>query len=119
MYAQNKSAVDQAVEGGKLLVDLIKVFSTGKPDTVSHTCDRTYADFCVLNKRDSSLTVAITHRASNEIRELVIMPGGRECSLQLPEGVWTYELKIRGSVASLRKGDLLIAGCQDLEMSVK
>jgi hypothetical protein len=118
MDAQQKSVVDQAVEGGKVLVELIKVIGGDKQDGVDPGCGGQHADLCITNARDSSLTVALTHRTSEGIRELIIVPGGRECSLHLALGVWTYDLKLRGTIGSLRKGDLLIEACEDLEMTV-
>ena len=119
LQGQESSVVDQALEGGKVLVELIKVISGDKDRAAKAGCRGHHADLCVVNQRDSSLAVAITHRNSNEIRELVITPGGRECSLQLIVGVWTYDLRIRGEAEALRKGDLLIEGCQDLVMQIK
>ena len=116
---QAKSVVDQAVEGGKVLVELIKVIGKDKDQGTDAGCRGQHADLCITNARDSSLTVAITHRASEVIRDLVIVPGGRECSLQLVVGVWTYDLRLKGMPGSMRKGDLLIEGCEDLEMTVK
>lgn len=116
---QNKSLVDQAVEGGKVLVELIKVIGGDRAKEADSGCAESFANLCITNERDSSLAVAITHRTSNETRELVITTGGRECSLQLAIGVWTYELRLRGAATPIRKGDLLIEACQDLEMTVK
>jgi hypothetical protein len=119
MIAQQKSVVDQAVEGGKVLVELIKVIGRDKQDGVDPGCGGQHADLCIRNARDSSLTVALTHRTTERIRELVIIPGGRECSLQLALGVWTYDLKLQGTIGSRRNGDLLIEACEDFEMTVK
>ncbi len=119
VIAQTRSVVDQAVEGGKLLVELIKVFSSDNNATADTGCKGRYADLCIANARDSSLTVILTHRASKEIRDLVIAPRDQECSLQLSIGVWTYDLRFRRSDRTIRKGDLLIEGCQNLEMTIK
>lgn len=119
VYGQSKTVVDQAVEGGKILVELIKVIGGDKEKEAGAGCRGSFANLCITNERDSSLTVAITHRTSNETRELVITTGGQECSLQLPIGVWTYDLKLRGSVHPMRKGDLLIEACEDLEMTIR
>ena len=118
-YGQDNSVIDQAVEGGKVLVELIKVIGRDKDKSTNSGCKGRHADLCITNARDSSLTVAMTHRTSNETRELVIIPEGQECSLHMQIGVWTYELKLLGSLAILRKGDLLIEACDDMAMSVK
>jgi hypothetical protein len=121
MSGQVKSPVDQAVEGSRVLVELIRAFSSDKErDKAENSeCKGRYADLCITNDRDSSLTVVITHRTTNELRELVITPAGKECSLQLPVGVWTYDLRHGSSVAPMRKGDLLVEGCNHLAMTIK
>lgn len=121
--AQTKTAADQVVnqvvEGGKVLVELIKVFSNDKSKDEVSGCKGRHADLCIVNARDTSLTVVMTHRTSEEQRELVIATEGTECSLQLPIGVWTYDLKVTGSIISVRKGDLLIEGCNNVTMTLK
>ncbi|HLF62329.1 MAG TPA: hypothetical protein VI603_01150 [Saprospiraceae bacterium] len=123
VQAQSKTAsdqvVDQLVEGGKVLVELIKVIGSDKGKDEDAGCKDRYADLCITNARDTSLTIAMTHRTSEEHRELIIAEAGEECSLQLPVGVWTYDLKVTGSMTSMRKGDLLIEGCNNVTMTIK
>lgn len=117
--AQTKTAADQVVEGGKVLVELIKVFSNDREKNEANGCKGKHADLCIANARDTSLTVAIAHRLTEEQRELVIVYGSKECCLQLPVGVWTYDLRLTGSMNSERKGDILIEGCNNLTMTIK
>ena len=119
LSAQTRTPVEQAVEGGKVLVDLIRVFSNDKEGSSDAGCKGRYADLCVINQRDTTLAVIILHRVSTERRELIIARDGKECSLHLPVGVWTYDLKQNGTTASIRKGDLLIEGCNDLTMTIR
>ena len=117
--AQSKTTIDQAVEGGKVLVELIKVFSGDRDKEETTGCRGRHADLCIVNARDTSLTVIVTQRTSLDTRELVITKGNQECSLQLAIGVWTYDIKLGGSLHSIRKGDLLIEGCNNLTMTIK
>lgn len=117
--AQTKTPVDQALEGGKVLVELIKVFSNEKDKDSETGCRGRHADLCILNARDTSLTVALTSRPGGEERELVITRDGKECCLQLHVGVWTYGIKLTGIEEPIRKGDLLIEGCNNLTMTIK
>jgi hypothetical protein len=119
VQAQTKTPADHAVEGGKILVELIRAFSAEKDRVAGAGCRGRHADFCVINLRDTSLTVIIASRASEEKRELIITRDNRECCLQLPVGVWTYELRLSGTPESMRKGDLLIEGCNNLTMTIK
>ncbi len=117
--AQTKTTDQVVVEGGKVLVELIKVLSGDKNKDEETGCKGRHADLCITNDRDTSLTVTINHRTSDEQHELVIVYGGSECSLQLPVGVWTYDLKLTGTLTSIRKGDLLIEGCNNVTMTIK
>lgn len=116
---QSAETTDQMIEGGKLIVELVKVLS-GKRDTDKDTgCKGKYADLCIQNTSANSIAVYLEHRVSAEKREVVILPAGKECVLQSRAGVWTYDLRITGAVQSLRKGDLLIEGCKNLVMNIK
>jgi hypothetical protein len=116
---QSKTTIEQAVEGGKVLIELIKVFSNDKEKNEATGCKGRHADFCVVNARDTTLTVILAARGTNETRELIITTESRECCLQLPVGVWTYELKLSGMLMAMRKGDLLIEGCNNVTMTIK
>ena len=117
--AQTRTTVEQAVEGGKVLIELIKVLGNDKEKKEASGCKGRHADFCVMNARDTSLTVILTARATSEMRELVITTESRECCLRLPVGVWTYELRFQGTTHAMRKGDLLIEGCNNVTMTIK
>ena len=116
---QAPSTSSHVIEGGKLVVELIKVIGSKRDSERDSGCRNTYADLCVINQSTHSLTVSLLHRLSEETREIVVLSGGRECCLQANVGVWTYDLRYSGSPQSLRKGDVLIEGCKDLEMTIK
>jgi hypothetical protein len=121
--AQDQPAGGQSsskvIEGGKVVVELIRAINGKKDQDRDPGCKNRYADLCIINHSGNSLMVSLLHRQTEETREVVVLPGGRECSLQAKVGVWTYDLKYPGSPLSLRKGDLLIQGCQNLEMTIK
>jgi hypothetical protein len=119
VFAQAKTTAEQAVEGGKLLVELIKVLNPEKGKAANQDCKGRHADFCVINNTQNALTVTITSRTTEEKRELVITTETRECCLQVPIGVWTYAIRISGSIELMRKGDLLIEGCNNMNMTIK
>ncbi len=117
--AANPNTSNQVIEGGKLVVELIKVFTNKKETERDPDCKNSHADLCVHNQSNSSLIVSLSFRQTGETREVVVLPGGRECSLQLRLGVWTYELKIPGSPLPMRKGDVLIEACNNIAMTIK
>ena len=116
---QTKNTTDQVIEGGKVVVELIKVLTAKKDLEKNPGCKGTYADLCVVNETPGSIVVIVRHRTNDEMREMVILPAMRECSLQIPVGVWTYDLRPGSSTQSIRKGDLLIEGCQNMVMNIK
>lgn len=116
---QSTAKLDPVIEGGKLIVELVKVLSNKKEPTKDGGCKNSFADLCIENGSKSSLTVFLEHRISAEKREVVILPGGKECSLQVKVGVWVYDLRITGAALPTRKGDILIEACNNMVMSIK
>jgi hypothetical protein len=116
---QATTKADPVIEGGKLIVELIKVLGNKKDQAKDSGCKGTYADLCIENESISSLTVLLEHRASAEKREVVVLPAGKECSLQAKVGVWSYDLRITGSPQAIRKGDILLEGCNNMVMNIK
>jgi hypothetical protein len=117
--AQSTETTDQVIEGGKLIVELVKALSNKKDPLRDPGCKGKYADLCIENESLNSITVQFEHRASGLKREMVILPKGRECFLQAQVGVWTYDLKITSTPTSMRKGDVLIEGCNNMVMNIK
>jgi hypothetical protein len=116
---QAPATSSHVIEGGKLVVELIKVIGSKRDSERESGCRNNYADLCVSNQSTHSLTVVLLHRQTEETREIVVLSGGIECCLQAKVGVWTYDLRYSGSPQSLRKGDVLIEGCKDMEMTIK
>jgi hypothetical protein len=116
---QTPAKADQVIEGGKVIVELVKAISGKKDVEKDNGCKGTYADLCIWNESINSMTVYLENRVSSEKREVVILPQGKECSLHARVGVWTYDLRVTGVVQSIRKGDLLIEGCNNLSMTIK
>ena len=119
LEAQQADPTLQVIEGGKLIVDLIQALGSKSDNPRDPGCKNRYADLCVENRAASSLNVSLEYRATGQKRDLVILPGGRECCLQLQVGVWTYDLRPTGALTAMRKGDIRIEDCQDLLMQIK
>ena len=117
--AQSKIPTEHVIEGGKVVVELIKALGGKRASDKYPGCKGNHADLCVENASSVSIVVSLLHRVSNEKREMIILPGTNECCLQLMVGVWTYDLCIRGTVTSIRKGDILLEGCQNMIMNIK
>lgn len=117
--AQQRDASLQVIEGGRLVVELIQALGSRQGPPRDPGCKNRHADVCIENLAPASTQVILESRESLPKRELVILPGGKECTLQVPAGVWTYELRLAGTFQAIRKGDLRIEGCQDVLMQIK
>lgn len=116
MQGQETKTADHVIEGSKVVVELIKALS-GKKNS-EKGCRDTYADICIVNETANALTVTLFHRENAEQRELVIQSSLKECCLRVAQGVWTYDLRLP-TAQSIRKGDILIEDCQNLQMNIK
>jgi hypothetical protein len=117
--AQTTPKTDPVIEGGKIIVELFKALGNKKEQGKDPGCKGVHADICVENGSSQSMTLYLEHRATAEKREVVVMPGGKEFCLQARVGVWTYDLKASGTLPSIRKGDILIEGCNNMVMQIK
>jgi hypothetical protein len=118
-FSQAPQTADQVIEGGKIIVELVKALSNKKDLDKDPGCKGNFADLCIENESSNSITVQLEQRTTPEKREVVVLPKGRECFLQVRVGVWTYDLRLTGTTSSIRKGDLLIEGCNNLSMNIK
>jgi hypothetical protein len=116
-FCQTGNAAGQVIEGGKVVVELIKALR-GKTDK-NPGCKDLYADVCIMNESPVTIMVLLQKRETGEKREMVVQSKMRECCLRTSTGVWTYDLRINENAQPIRKGDLLIEGCQNLTMNVK
>ena len=65
------------------------------------------------------MTIILRQRVAGEKREVVVLPEGKECALQIRRGVWNYDLQITGTQQTIRKGDMMIKGCNNMAMTIK
>jgi len=70
---QSAETTDQVIEGGKLIVELVKALSAKKDTDKDPGCKGKYADLCIENASLNSITVYLAHRVSAEKREVVIL----------------------------------------------
>lgn len=117
--SQTDNTAGQMIEGGKLVVELIKALKGKKEISKDDDCKSGHADLCTVNESTEKIIVTLFHRGINEKRELVIQPSMKECCLQLTAGVWTYDLKIGSNKESIRKGDIMLESCENVSMRIK
>src|SRR5688572_14158682 len=119
LNGQTDKTTQQVIEGGKVVVELIKAITAKKDLEKNPGCKNTYANVCIVNESGMPLLATLLHRITGEKREMVIQPKTKECCLQAAIGVWTYDLRVPESLYSIRKGDILIESCQHLTMNIK
>lgn len=117
LNGQSDKGADQVIEGGKVVVELIKALRIKNEKNPG--CKDNYADLCIANEATITIHVSLLQRTTGEKREMVIQSHMRECTLQITKGVWTYDLRTSENPQPIRKGDLLIEGCQNLVMNIK
>lgn len=119
VYSQTTDKTTYVIEGGKLIVELVKALNARKDQVKEGGCKGQHSDICIINETLSSLTVLFEHRLSGTEKEMVIQPQGRECFLHAAVGIWSYDLKYTGNFQSLRKGDIQIEDCQQISMTIQ
>jgi hypothetical protein len=91
--AQSEKPANQVIEGGKVVVELIKVLRGKKDIEKSSGCKGSYADLCVLNESSTAISVSLVHRGTNERREMIIQPHMQDAVCRL--------LKVYGLMTSV------------------
>lgn len=88
VYSQ--SNIDKLIKGGEILVTGLTILKDkSKPR------ENGLVKICVKNKRFEKITVAIAGKDSLGAalnKSLVIPKDGKECFLELPGGIYTYEI---------------------------
>ncbi len=105
MLLNAQSDVENIVKGGELILTGISIFKVGKSNPKPNS--KTVESICVKNKLPDKITFRISglDLEKSEIKkELVIPKDGKECLLEVPKGVYTYEV-IRANNETYKKGE--------------
>lgn len=104
-YSQTPSTLDKGLILGNLL---IQGFTALKGNTAKHADpnSKTVESFCFKNKMDEKVTVKLSGKIEDEEvkKELVLQKDGKECTYNLPKGVYTYEILL-SSKDTYQKGE--------------
>ncbi len=104
LYSQ--SDVEKVLKGGEILVNGLSFFKGNKSSSSSKTIE----SLCVKNKLADKITFKIVGQDEDGTdlkKELVIQKDGKECFLELPKGIYTYEI-ILSNKEVFKKGEYKI-----------
>ncbi len=138
LFSQNpgdqNSATDHIIEGGNLIIEILKVISNSETDksrlTKSKEADcatKNFTNVCFVNRSPHILIVQLRKklavREQDPEHELFINNNGKECCYRVKPGVYMYsiEQKTEGLAEEklIRKGEILLEVCKDLEIKIK
>ena len=97
-----QSDIEKVLKGGEIIINGLSFFKGGKSSN-----SKTIESICVKNKLTEKITFKIVGKdeQDNDIKkDLVIQKDGKECFLELPKGIYTYEI-ILSNKDIFKKGD--------------
>ena len=89
----SQSSLEKTIKAGEVLVNGLSIFKSNKSEKVNNS--KTIENVCVKNKLTDKITFNLTRKdeEGNTIKkDLVIPKDGKECLLELPKGIYTYEI---------------------------
>ena len=101
-----QSDFEKVLKGGEILVNGLSFFKGNKSSSNSKTIE----SLCVKNKLADKITFKIVGQdedGTDVKKELVIQKDCRECFLELPKGIYTYEILL-SSKEVFKKGEYKI-----------
>ena len=136
--AQSNPASD-IVEGGKALVELIKIFKTpkknlGAPVPKSQhqseysddNCEtRQQSDLCFKNSTSQSVIISIFRRNGNTYETIPftmkVISQKEECWFELKAGIYKYKIEIDAGFlnTTLREGEFKLEACENMQREIK
>ena len=131
--AQNNTTAN-IIEGGKTLVELVRVFKTPKTTLLSEppaikrvdSCAvKNTTDLCIKNSTGKPLLVSFFRRNGNLYEpgtlSLKILPKNQECLYELKSGVYKIKLETEenGVKTSFREGEIKLNACENFYKEIK
>lgn len=131
--AQNNTAAN-IIEGGKTIVELVRVLKTPKTSLASEptivkkvdSCAvKSTTDICIKNSVGKPLLVSLYRRSGNTyetaVLSLKILPKNQECLYELKSGVYKIKLETEenGIKTSLREGEVKLNACENVFREIK
>ena len=132
LCAQNYTA-NNIIEGGKALVDLIRVLkipktSLAQPNIIEKkdSCiTKGICDLCIKNSTIWSIQISLYRRSGNGyepgVLNAMILPKNQECWYELKSGVYKYkiETEVGGTMKIFREGELKLNACANMLKEIR
>jgi hypothetical protein len=104
-FVHSQSDFEKILKGGEILVNGLSFFKNNNSQTKTNA--KNVESICVKNKLTDKITFSIVGQDEdgNIIKkELIIQKDGKECFLELPKGIYTYEI-ILSNKEIFKKGE--------------
>lgn len=101
LFAQ--SNLETILKSGEVIVSGLSIIK----GTKSHSNSKTIETVCIKNKLTDKITVKMAGKDTdgNDVKkELVVPKDGKECLLELPKGIYTYEIVLANN-QTYKKGE--------------
>ena len=134
LFAQNPTlpgnTADRLIEGGNLIVEILKVIHNNENDKAKSSqgkdvdcATKNFTNVCFVNKSSQIIIVKMKMKLTEDEHELFIANNGKECCYRITPGVYTYSIEQKADNSSekrmIRKGEILLEVCKDLEIKIK
>jgi len=116
LNAQTPSTNSELIEGGKLILEIIKIFKPEKKPS-DQECLRS---ICFENLTEGKIKVTLNRigdRKRGAKIEIISLKGGNDCSYSLKSGIYAYEIKSETDEI-LKKAELNFIECTSLLIKV-
>lgn len=130
--AQNNLA-SNIIEGGKTLVELVRVFKTPKfmmsqqpvVEKKDSCAIKNISDFTIKNSTGNPLLVSLYRRNGNVyepgVLSLKILPKNQETIYEIKAGIYKikYETEEDDEIKTFREGEMKLIGCENIFKEIK
>lgn len=136
VWAQSNTA-SNLIEGGKTLVELVRIFKTPKNNVAANTqtvplktdsCTiKSISDLCFKNTTNKSLYISLFKRNGNNyeanILTIKILPRTQECWYELKSGIYKFKIEVDGNDDDkkiiYREGEMKLSACENVVKEIK
>lgn len=105
-FSYSQSDLDKVLKGGEIIVNGLSFLKSNKSE--SKSVNTTIVEsVCVKNKLTDKIKFVLVGKDENDNvvkKELIIQKDGRECTFELPKGIYTYEVVLSNNEV-FKKGE--------------